>query len=274
MRAVKAGNWELLGRGGMTRDETGRGRWMRGSCNTLVQSEEAVVPRESEEEEMTGGGMTNGGREGRADVTPDGPIGHQQYWGLKRGWSSMEEAWLGGERGNWNVRGLNGANSGGRLAERPGTEPDSGSDCFTGGESKDSDGMTSGPMCGTLSLLSRIPPMVLEEDNGELSLKQVLPLGLGLSPPLDDDEDDDDIKDSWVDVQVRWWWGWGNLEFSDEMVVDVETEASLSKQINRVIARFGLTRQACRWVPSESRSELEIPVSSDNMGFLLNISFI
>lgn len=85
MRAVKAGYWELLGRGGMTRDETGRGRWTRGSCNTLVQSDEAVTPRESDEGAATGGGTVNGERGGRADGTRDGPIGHQQYWGFKRG---------------------------------------------------------------------------------------------------------------------------------------------------------------------------------------------
>lgn len=72
----------------MTRDETGRGRWTRGSSNTLVQSEEAVVPRESEEGAATGGGRGRGGR--ADDDTRDGPIGHQQYWGLKRGWLSMD----------------------------------------------------------------------------------------------------------------------------------------------------------------------------------------
>lgn len=88
----------------MTRDETGRGRWTRGSSNTLVQSEEAVVLRESEEGAAAGGGRGRV-RGGTADDgTRDGPIGHQQYWGLKRGWLSMdmdmEEAQSEGGMGN------------------------------------------------------------------------------------------------------------------------------------------------------------------------------
>lgn len=95
---------------------------------------------------------------------------------------------------------MNGANSRGRPAERPATAPDSSGDCLAGEGLKGSDGMASGPKCCPVSLLSRIPLTVLEEDNKELSLKQVLPLGLGLAPPLDDDKDDDGIKDGWVDV--------------------------------------------------------------------------
>lgn len=77
---------------------------------------------------------------------------------------------------------------------------------MAGGELKGNDGMTSGPTWRPLSLLSRMPPTVLTEDKDEeLSLKEVLPLGLRLAPLDDDDNKDDPWVDVDVDVEVRWW---------------------------------------------------------------------